>query len=114
MNKNTTRPSSILSMRTIRVLCLLTVISASGNPGYAADIFNGKTIYQSYCETCHGADGVAVLPGAPDFSRGKGLMQPDRSIFDVIWKGQNAMPGFQGVLEQEEVFDVIGYIRTFL
>ena len=93
------------------VMCL--TIFFSGQHASAADVFNGKTLYQSHCETCHGSDGAGVLPGAPNFRTGKGLMQPDRSLFDVIWYGKNSMPAFQGMMEKEEIFDVIGYIRTF-
>lgn len=92
---------------------LFLLIIASCNTAFAADIFNGKVIYQNYCESCHGSDGAGVLPGTPNFRSGKGLMQPDRSLFDVIRNGKNSMPGFQGVMDKEEIFDVIGYLRTF-
>ena len=80
---------------------------------YAADVFNGKTVYQSYCIGCHGPNGSGQMPGVPNFTHGQALMRSDLSIFDSINLGKNAMPGFRGVLSKYEILDVIAYIRTF-
>jgi len=53
------------------------------------------------------------MPGAPDFSRNEQLMQPDVTLYETIRRGQGAMPGYRGVLRNEDILDVISYIRTF-
>jgi cytochrome c6 len=78
----------------------------------AADVFNGRTVYRTYCEGCHGQNGQGELTGVPNFTRGQSLMRSDLAIFDSIRSGKNAMPGFLGVLEEQEMLDVIAYIRT--
>lgn len=78
----------------------------------AADVFNGRTIYISYCENCHGNNGQGQMAGVPNFTRGQTLMRSDLSIFDSIRSGKNAMPAFLGVLDEQEMLDVIAYIRT--
>ena len=80
----------------------------------AADFFNGESIYKKYCESCHGVRGRGVIGGAPNFTRGQGLMKPDAALYETIVNGRNAMPAFRGVLEEDEFFDVITYIRSFL
>ena len=89
------------------ILLFVNVPSAS-----AADVFNGRTIYRSYCESCHGQNGQGQMPGVPNFTRGQSLMRSDLLIFDSIRSGKNAMPGFLGVLDEHEILDVIAYIRT--
>ena len=79
----------------------------------AGDVFNGKKIYEQHCKGCHGTRGRAMMPGAPSFRRGEGLLQTDPALFNTIRSGRNAMPGFQGVLDEYEILDVISYIRTF-
>ena len=61
---------------------------------------------------CHGAGGNPVLPEAPNFARGDGLMQPDRLLAEAVRNGKGAMPGFYGVLTDQEVIDVVTYLRT--
>lgn len=78
----------------------------------AADVFNGRSVYRTYCENCHGNNGQGKMTGVPNFTRGQTLMRSDLSIFDSIRSGKNAMPGFLGVLDQQEILDVIAYIRT--
>ena len=80
----------------------------------AADFFNGESVYKKYCESCHGTGGRGVIGGAPNFARGQGLMKPDATLYDTIVNGKNAMPAFRGVLKEEEFFDVITYLRSFL
>ena len=85
----------------------------SGN-ATAANYFNGESIYNKYCQSCHGTRGQGVIGGAPNFARGQGLMKPDATLYEVLVDGKNAMPAFRGVLKEEEFFDVITYIRSFL
>jgi cytochrome c6 len=56
--------------------------------------------------------GRAVLPGAPNFDLGDGMMRPDVTILMAIRAGKNAMPAYQGRLEDRDIMDVIAYIRT--
>ncbi len=86
----------------------------SGDRAQAADFFKGESVYRQYCQSCHGANGRGVIGGAPNFARGQGLMKPDALLYDTILKGRNAMPAFRGVLTEEEFYDVITYIRSFL
>lgn len=93
---------------------LVAVCFVISNNSRAADFFNGETIYKTYCQSCHGNSGQGIIGGAPNFTRGQGLMKPDASLYDVIVNGKNAMPAFRGVLKEEEYFDVIAYLRSFL
>ena len=100
--------------RSAVLTCLLTGGCMLSGAAGAADFFKGETIYKKYCENCHGARGQGVIGGAPNFARGQGLMKPDALLYDTIVKGRNAMPAFRGVLTEEEFYDVITYIRSFL
>ncbi len=79
----------------------------------AIDIFQGKSVYESYCVSCHGPDGRGLVANAPNFRRGQGLMQSDRALYQTIRSGGATMPGYRGVLSEQDIFDVIGYLRTF-
>jgi cytochrome c6 len=79
---------------------------------YAADIVNGGKLYTMHCVVCHGDDGVNVMPDAPNFSRSESLLRPDVFILAAIKEGKNAMPAFQGMLKDQEILDVISYLRT--
>ena len=100
------------SRRPGTVLLVLPFLCATPD-GFAADVFKGKTVYRNYCEACHGQNGQGAMPGTPNFSRGQGLLQTDLALFNRIRAGKNAMPAFQGVLETEQMLDVITYLRTF-
>ena len=79
----------------------------------AGNYFKGQIIYATYCQGCHGSDGKGALSGAPNFTRGLSLMKPDATLFKTVISGRNAMPGFQGVLKNEDIYNVISYIRNF-
>ena len=81
-------------------------------PAGGADVFKGRDIYASYCASCHGQAGMTAMPGAPNFARGDRLMQPDTALFAAIRSGRNAMPAFAGVLRDQEILDVIAFLRT--
>ena len=78
----------------------------------AADIFNGREVYEMHCQTCHGIDGSSVEPGTPDFTRGESLMSPDTELFKRLWDGMAHMPSYRGMIEESDLRDVIAYVRT--
>ena len=78
----------------------------------ASDVNLGRTLYQKHCLMCHGNRGEGNMAGAPDFTRGQGLMQSDRNLLNRVRRGNNACPAYQGILDDQEILDVIAYIRT--
>ena len=61
---------------------------------------------------CHGISGKPTMAGAADFSRGQGLMQSDKALVTRIEQGKRACPAYRGILSQQDMLDVIAYIRT--
>lgn len=94
-------------------LLLAAAIFGCPHAASAGNFFNGQQVYDSYCKACHGSSGQGEMPGTPNFSQGRTLMQPDLSLYTQIRDGKNAMPGFRGVLTENEILDVITYIRSF-
>lgn len=79
---------------------------------YAADPSKGAEIYSMHCASCHGASGISVMPGVPNFSKSEGLMSSDRALITFIQSGKAAMPAYRGVLSNQDTLDVIAYLRT--
>lgn len=92
------------------VAAALALLAAA--PAGAADIHKGGSLYATHCAMCHGANGNPVLPGTPNFRRMETLMRPDLQILPAIKNGKGSMPGFFGILRDQEVLDVIAYLRT--
>jgi cytochrome c6 len=79
---------------------------------HAADTNKGSEIYATHCSACHGVSGVSVMPNAPNFSQNEGLMSSDRALLISILAGKAAMPSYRGVLSEQDILDVIAYLRT--
>jgi len=78
----------------------------------AGDPAKGRGIYASRCSGCHGPNGSPTMAAVPNFSMGQGLMKSDNEIMGVVKKGKTVMPGFEAVLTDNEIRDVIAHIRT--
>jgi mono/diheme cytochrome c family protein len=89
----------------------------------------GRVIYSRICAACHGRDGKGDGPGAAeldpwprDFTAGKYRIRstlsgepPQRSdIEGAVHRGMpgTAMPAFGGLLTDDEIADVVGFILT--
>lgn len=79
---------------------------------HAADIYNGGEVYEMHCQACHGMDGQPMEPGTPDFSLGEGLFAPDADLVQRLREGGGHLPSYRGMLTDEELRDVVAYIRT--
>ncbi|MBU0590425.1 MAG: c-type cytochrome [Gammaproteobacteria bacterium] len=90
------------------------------NSAIAAPAGVGKTVFESTCIACHGADGGGVIPGVPDFKRKDGpLSKSDAVLSKHVTEGFQgpespmAMPAKGGnpSLTNKEVREVLKYIR---
>jgi cytochrome c6 len=81
-------------------------------PAVAIDLVHGQKVYDMHCLSCHGAHGVSVAPGAPNFVRGEGLMQPDMMLLQSVKLGKMAQPPFFGILSDQDITDALAYART--
>ncbi|MGD8632843.1 MAG: c-type cytochrome [Anaerolineales bacterium] len=77
-------------------------------------IQEGRKIYEQNCVTCHGENGDAELLGSANF---RDLRQMDdlapRDLYLVATQGRGSMPAWQSLLNQDQRWAVIDYIRTF-
>ena len=89
---------------------LLSIFGATFS--YAADPTKGAELYAMHCVTCHGVSGISIIPGAPNFAQNEGLMSPDRALLISIQSGKAAMPAYRGILSDQEILNVISYLRT--
>lgn len=101
--------------RVLRLTLLSTYLAALAilpQPAIAADPGNGQRLYLSHCAGCHGQAGLSTMPNAPNLARSERLNQPDPVLVDKIRSGINAMPPFLGILKDDQIYDVVSYVRT--
>ncbi len=96
----------------LRFAAMLFALTALPGGVLAADVAAGQAIYNMHCVACHGVGGRSVMPDAPSFARGDRLMQPDVALMMTIKAGKNAMPSFNGILRDQQILDVVAYLRT--
>jgi len=94
-----------------RLLASFLLMFGSGL-SHAADTNKGAELYAMHCATCHGVSGISVMPGAPNFAQSEGLMSPDGALLISIKSGKVAMPAYRGVLSDQDILNVIAYLRT--
>ena len=84
------------------------------NLSWAAE--DGAALYKANCAMCHGADaaGKTVMGqklGIKDLHAAEVQKQSDADLTQVITKGKNKMPAYDGKLSSEQVQQVVAYIR---
>lgn len=97
-----------------------------------ARVSDGQRIYTSHCAACHGAQlegqsnwqqrqANGLLPAPPHDETGHTWHHADDLLFKLTKYGpkslagpdyQTAMPGFEGVLADAEVWSVLAYIKA--
>ena len=82
----------------------------------AQDAVAGKTLFNSKCTLCHGADGTGNTPVGKNL-KVKNLHSPevqnqsDAELKTVITNGKNKMPPFKGKLTDAQIDQALGYVR---
>lgn len=119
----------------IAILSLATPVAA-GNALEGRDLVTGAALYAEHCAACHGAelqgapdwqtqDAQGVFPAPPHDESGHTWHHSDAELIAYTLRGGQAlidewgltsvtsgMPGFEGILSEDEVRDVLGFIRS--
>ena len=90
-------------------LCFAT--SSSMAQGTAASTYAAK------CQMCHGAIGAGDTPagkamGAVPFQSPAVVKETDAGLFAITKSGKGKMPAYAGKLPDDQIKDLITYIRT--
>ncbi len=130
MNNRHSRKSKLMLGQAVlaMTLALAAFGMASAKPG-AAD--KGKVVYEKRCTWCHGADGDGagaskdfLNPPPRDFTSGNykikssvfdDMVPSDDDVFRMIRDGMpgTAMPGWSDILSEQEMWDLVAYVKTF-
>ncbi|OQW60194.1 MAG: hypothetical protein BVN28_09180 [Nitrospira sp. ST-bin4] len=87
--------------------------------GKGGDSVSGREIYVNTCIRCHGIDGtgaqsVRLVPAPADLSSPAVQNRLDGTLFKRIHDGKpnTAMGAWKHALSDEEIWDVLAYVRT--
>ncbi|MBY6201551.1 cytochrome c [Maritalea mobilis] len=120
----------------VAALCVSALSAHAGHELLDRDVENGQALYADHCASCHGAnlegqenwrfpgpDGV--LPAPPHDETGHTWHHDNVLLFDYTRLGgqgalaqrgitdfRSGMPAFEGTLTDEEIWEVLAYIRS--
>ena len=102
-------------MNTLRHIAILALLSLAATWAIAAN--DGKELFEERCAMCHGHDGRATNEmgrkiGAKDLASKESQALSVKQIQEQISKGKNRMPGYEGVLTDEEIKTLAKYVKT--
>jgi mono/diheme cytochrome c family protein len=103
------RSKAMRNLMLATTILALTVLSASAQP---LPQQGGEAIYKGICQDCHMPDGRGGIgAGAyPALVKNPKLAEPGYPV-GVVVHGQKAMPPFGGSLNDQQIADVVNYIR---
>jgi mono/diheme cytochrome c family protein len=93
--------------------------------GLKAAIARGKTVYENTCLACHQPDGSGVPNMNPPLVKTKWVLGDKKALAKIVLKGlqggeieidgdkfHNPMPPLETVLSDQEIADVLTYVRN--
>jgi DMSO reductase family type II enzyme heme b subunit len=113
------------------VVLLVAVGAAGAAMAQSGDAARAKPIYAKRCALCHGGEGDGqgpaaerLIPPPRDFSEGQykikttgfdDIVPNDTDLFRMIRDGMpgTAMPGWSDMLSDQDMWDLVAYIKTF-
>ena len=69
----------------------------------------GESLYVMHCSSCHGTDAQSGSAGEDILHD---LEEEAEEVMEVILYGEDSTPAFAEVLRDEEIADIIEYMRT--
>jgi cytochrome c6 len=100
-------------MKAMISMMALGVLLATALPAAADD---AAALYKSKCQVCHGADGKGSAAGQKlgvrDFHSPEVQKESDADLIKITKEGKGKMPKFEGKLTDDQIKDLVKYIRT--
>jgi mono/diheme cytochrome c family protein len=109
--------------RVFIILSVLAFVAAAVGAENQGPFDRGKMIYQSRCLECHGAEGRGDGEKASSLSPRPGSLvsaatsaKSDRDLLRTIQHGKprTAMPAWKDILTEEEIGEVLQYVRSLV
>jgi mono/diheme cytochrome c family protein len=104
-------------MRTLRLFFLPILFIASCAPQptkeVPAEFKSGQKHFHNICSNCHGADAMGKQTKAPKLIDADFIQEAfsDDDIFQTIVDGTDKMPSQRNKVSDEEIKEIIGYLR---
>ena len=80
-------------------------------------ILEGRISYENSCTSCHGTPGqddyTPMAPSPGDPASDQFQLQSDGALFHKIKAGRGTMPKFEDAFADDELWNLIAYIRSF-
>ena len=99
----------------VSLLVWLPAASAGNAKGVSARdmdrLHNIRQLYHENCAMCHGEDGVPIVPGTPDFSKGERMSKSDAELLKTIREGKEMMPPWKDEMSKKKRAALLNYVR---
>lgn len=74
-------------------------------------------LFKAKCAMCHGADGSGNTAmgkkfGLKDLGSADVQKESDDNLTQIITKGKDKMPAYEGKLTKDQITDLVKYVRT--
>ena len=99
-------------------VCVSVIFVAAFTPGSFADEAAGQKVYDAKCKSCHGKTGegnpaiAKALKVDPSVFLLTKLDKTDDELTEIITNGKGKMPAFKSKLSEDEIKDVVKYVRS--
>jgi cytochrome c6 len=96
------------------VVLILSVVGFALIPANAQE--TGESLFKAKCAMCHGPDGAGkTVMGQklkiPDLHSAEVQKKTDAELTQIITKGKDKMPAYEGKLTGEQIGKLVGFIR---
>jgi cytochrome c6 len=106
---------SRLALKCVAFTPFALVAACGGNPDAATiaalsgDSANGKTLYENNCQVCHGPNGKTGTANKDIVHEAK---DETTEAISTILDGDGTMPSWRAQLTNQQVADIIAYLKT--
>src|SRR5215472_13805396 len=78
---------------------------------------DAATVFKSKCAACHGPDGKGETAMGKtlkirDLGSAEVQSQSDAQLAEIVTKGKNKMPAYDGKLTKEQIGELVAYVRA--
>lgn len=100
-------------MKKLMAVLLVVGFMFVARPALADD---AEALYKSKCQVCHGPDGKGSVAGqkigVKDFHSPEIAKQSDEELFNATKQGKGKMPAYDKKLTDDQIKQLIKYIRS--